>query len=1025
MFSITARVIRDHDLSLSTHDNRPRVRGKVSGMHSKRTWWQVFSVSVFALVTISLSSVRAQNLPPPGAYQPIPNFTGVGAGLQFRESINDRFSGAQPIFPLLVGPSFANLPAEQDGLLVYCQDCKRATPCVNGGGGAWAVGTRGQWSCSTGALEASLNANGNKITSLANGTVAGDALSFGQTSGGDLAGSLPNPRVATVLGGQAPIYSGQTGALINTLVGAKSDGSNALTRFSVNGSLNAKAFGATGDGTTDDTVALQTAFSPCTSGSTSPNPNVYLPSGVYYHTIPLAYNCPNGDLGGALFSGTYGGTPGAPATRLTQNYDGPSIIMEAPASNNITLAAPIVGSAGNSYQVSAAASGTNNGIMLNLRDTPAMEWNGLASFTIEGFFKISSAPGQDAMFVASVGGTSAKPTSNPGSYTFQWLSNSFSGGASAYAIGVAGSAGDIAAIATIGGTTYHLVSSTVPTVNTVFYVVLQYDGSNIKLWMVAPGTALGTPAVTQAATGTLTQSLYEDIGMPGTSQAFHGGGVSGYSPNAFLESWRFSNSSRGYTNATTAPSANLANDSSTSLLLNFPAACASIGQASCSPDNMVEAVSGTRGVNVYLPVDGGNEGNALDGNSIHDLNLVGGPLWGNWNINSIWRNIDVSSPTEGFECFNNCFQTTWDHLHVENDGERVGFDMGNSAHDFTLNNLLADDAKVGLYSGGSNGSIVNFEMTDRGDIRLPVLLNGFAGKIDGQVLDIESANANYLTSDLIYQPWAPVVFVNSQFASLNNNADVYYESGYTTPGGLVFNGGGFFNGSGSTPSEAVHVYADSFGHSGIAPVFSGVMLPPGLLPADSTYLLSPCMGSVTLASGTGTFTASCIQSESACACVATNGDSCTATAGGGSAALAGTGTDTVNVSCQGGGRGPGQLFSQPVAIPTTAATYYLSPVGAGESTTEATEEIAAPATVTYTRISCSMTAASGSGDSDIFTLLDATTACSATPVTCTASNTVGCAAAGLSCPVTLGDSIVIKDVTTSVTSRNAMCIISP
>ena len=129
-------------------------------MHSKRTWWPVFSVSLFALVTIFLSSVRAQNLPPPGAYQPIPNFTGVGAGLQFRESINDRFSGVQPIFPLLVGPSFANLPAEQDGLLVYCQDCKRATPCVNGGGGAWAVGTRGQWSCSAGALEASLNANG-------------------------------------------------------------------------------------------------------------------------------------------------------------------------------------------------------------------------------------------------------------------------------------------------------------------------------------------------------------------------------------------------------------------------------------------------------------------------------------------------------------------------------------------------------------------------------------------------------------------------------------------------------------------------------------------------------------------------------------------------------------------------------------------------------------------------------------------------------------------------------------------------
>ena len=221
-------------------------------MHSKRTCWpvfsvfSVFSVSLFALVAIS-RSVSAQNLPPPGAYQPIPNFTGVGAGLQFREAINNRLSGTQPILPMVVGPTFANLPAEQDGVILYCKDCKRSTPCGNGGQGAWALGTRGVWSCTISTLESSLNANGNKITSLANGTASGDALSFGQTSAGDLSGSLPNPIVATVLGGQlpvtsstamtggdlsgtlpaptvqtvmggkAPIYSGQTGAQVNTV----------------------------------------------------------------------------------------------------------------------------------------------------------------------------------------------------------------------------------------------------------------------------------------------------------------------------------------------------------------------------------------------------------------------------------------------------------------------------------------------------------------------------------------------------------------------------------------------------------------------------------------------------------------------------------------------------------------------------------------------------------------------------------------------------------------------------------------
>jgi hypothetical protein len=143
--------------------------------------FSVFSVPVLALLAIFLATGSAQNLPPPGAYPAIPNFTGVGVGLQFREAINDRFSGAQPMAPTVVAPSFANRPAEQVGVLLYCKDCKRSTPSLRGSACACALGTRGQWSCSTGALGASLNANGNKLTSWANGTATGDSLAFGQT----------------------------------------------------------------------------------------------------------------------------------------------------------------------------------------------------------------------------------------------------------------------------------------------------------------------------------------------------------------------------------------------------------------------------------------------------------------------------------------------------------------------------------------------------------------------------------------------------------------------------------------------------------------------------------------------------------------------------------------------------------------------------------------------------------------------------------------------------------------------------
>jgi Pectate lyase superfamily protein len=170
----------------------------------------VISIPLVVLGTIvSVVGQAPPNQPPPGTYMPIPNFTGVGAGSLFRRAINDRFSGAQRMAPAIATASFANLPAEQDGMLIYCPDCKLTSPCAGTGTGAWALGARGQWSCASGALEANLNANGNKMTNLANGTVGGDTLAFGQPAGSDLSGSLPNPIVQTVLGGKTPVYSNQ------------------------------------------------------------------------------------------------------------------------------------------------------------------------------------------------------------------------------------------------------------------------------------------------------------------------------------------------------------------------------------------------------------------------------------------------------------------------------------------------------------------------------------------------------------------------------------------------------------------------------------------------------------------------------------------------------------------------------------------------------------------------------------------------------------------------------------------------
>ena len=202
----------------------------------------VLAISIPLVVLGTIVSVVGQappNLPPPGAYVPIPNYSGVGAGLLFRGAINDRFSGAQRMAPAIATASFANLPIEQDGMLIYCPDCKLTSPCTGTGTGAWALGARSQWTCSSGALEANLNANGNKIANLANGTVGGDTLVFGQPAGSDLSGSFPNPIVQTVLGGKVPVYSNQLNPLLkDSMLPVLGAATNVFVQGSANFTLN-------------------------------------------------------------------------------------------------------------------------------------------------------------------------------------------------------------------------------------------------------------------------------------------------------------------------------------------------------------------------------------------------------------------------------------------------------------------------------------------------------------------------------------------------------------------------------------------------------------------------------------------------------------------------------------------------------------------------------------------------------------------------------------------------------------------
>jgi hypothetical protein len=291
---------------------------------------KLFRVSALLwLVLLCLSfgaSVRAQqNLPPTGTYQPIPDFTGTNAGLSFRNAINDRFSGVQPITPRVTDQVFSSLPSEVDGLLIFCKDCTQTIPCAGSGVGAWAFGQNGVWTCTSpnvagnALFQGEAGAQLNDLTASLNGTFNLTSTPFSAKPDAqtvpDGAMTAGSPHLTSASGafkasdlGKAIIVggAGASGGLLQTTIASFISS----TQVSLTASASTTTSGAGVLWGTDNRAAIQTAVAGTGSETVS-----WAAPGEYMVTCPGSGN-PAINL--STFGATLAGAGGHAGTDIGQ-----------------------------------------------------------------------------------------------------------------------------------------------------------------------------------------------------------------------------------------------------------------------------------------------------------------------------------------------------------------------------------------------------------------------------------------------------------------------------------------------------------------------------------------------------------------------------------------------------------------------------------------------------------------------------------------------------------------------------------
>lgn len=574
--------------------------------------------------------------------------------------------------------------------------------------------------------------------------------------------------------------------------------------------------GAVGDGSTDDTAAIQNAVL-CSCGMTtytsaqigvhSPHPRVTLPAtqSCYKTTQPIRLFCGGLDFGSDPSSNVWGAH-----AKICPNFAGPALVDEAPQANDLPYTTSLLTGTGNSFNTAAGTYGSGTYVLVLTDYINSVLDNYLANsqLGVEMTVNLSGLGSTGILWQVGTADPGSRDIAHPIIASMSVASNGKT-------------------TCSIQTTTSGVVSGT--STDTGFTLnanhTMSWDWNGSDLYCFRDGTEVVGPL---AATGSLYSSTASGTGIFVTSnepelatvywpdaEPFESTGVAGSVDGINIS--QVALHTAAYTPATTKPTVN----SNTMLILNFESNCTSSGQANCSPDSMQLAHTSTSLVasgNVYLPIRSGLPGTQTPSEHVHDLELCPGTnigsndgLFALWSPQSEFDHLSCSNANNiGFNFAYGDFEAVTHDIQVLGNGHRLGFNFGGAYNESRDSNLFDQAGRVMSVSNTGGGTFDSyFTDADEGWDAYNWIYNQTKFTAQWFFTDTEDSAPIHLANFHIDGGSYGSVILDGQITSANNAPYFDVFGGY--PATVI--GTQLSPYTGSTPAEVFnHVDAESNNH---------------------------------------------------------------------------------------------------------------------------------------------------------------------------------------------------------------------